>query len=247
MPAWKLGVVVLLALPTAGCVGSPEAGMQIVASAPRLANGAAIAVAMPPGLFGYPEGTATFYIMHQGQIVYPNSGGAGAPLPVTAGQGSVFVPYNSFVISNGDYEVRVEFQGTSKVARMPVEKWVNWVYALPYIKNGNLIIDVVLEHSPGEPNQRVFAAGLLNVDMYYRGSHGEVNQFRVGRQLQTDNTQDFQRIEISLRSFKSERGYYAAEATFANFEAVGNNWVAMDPTLDDYNPATNWVFIEGPP
>jgi hypothetical protein len=244
MRAWLLAAM-MLALPLAGCLGPSQGGLVVVAQAPRLANGMSIAIALPRGMLGAPEGTASFSVHYNGQVVYPPGGAVGAPMDVKEGKGSAFVPYAWFVIDNGDYEVTVDFDGRHATTRVPVEKWVHWVYALPYIKQGVLVVDIVLERTPGEPNDRVFAAGQLNLDVRYRGSSGRDNEMAFSKTVQSDGADDFIRVEMPLGDFDARRGYYSAEATFANFQAVGNSQVPMDPTLNDYNPPTNWVFVEG--
>lgn len=233
----------LLTLSLAGCLGNGS--IVVVAQAPRLANGMSIAVAVPRGLLGAADGTADFFISHNGQVLYPPGGAVGAPITLTEGKGSAFVPYAYFVVDNGDYEVLVDYEGKRTVTRVVVEKWVHWIYALPYVKDGHFIVDVVLERSPGQPNDRVFAAGQMNLEVRYHGQDRRDDQFAFSRAVTSDGSEDFLRVSLPLTSFNSQRGYYSAEATFANFQAYNNNAVPMDPTLNDYNPPTNWVFLEG--
>lgn len=239
------GLVVAPAL--AGCIGGGET-LIVVANAPRLANGMSIAVAVPRGLFGPAEGFASFIVSYQGRAVYPFGGVLGAPVFIQEGKGAAFVPYADFVVDNGDYVVAVEFQGREASARVPVEKWVNWVYVLSYVRNETLVADIVLETSSGSPGQRVFAAGQLDLEVRYRGEEGEANEMRLARVLRTDGRDDFVRVGIPLgdleRSGQRNRGFYSVEATFHNDEANGNKQVPMDPALANSTPPANWVYLE---
>jgi hypothetical protein len=242
MRAWPVALLVL-ALPLGGCLGGGDAPV-VVAAAPELANGMTVAVATPRGLLGGGEGQATFTVAYGGQVLYPPGGVLAAPLEVHEGKGSAFVPYQAFVVDNGDYTVSVTFNDKTAQATVPIKKWVYFVYALPYLRGSTLFVDLVLEQTRGQPNDRVFAEGELNMELRYRGHNGEVNQFRLGRTMLTQGDQSFQRIELPLGSFHSnEQGYYSVEATFHNFQASGNNNVGMDPELGSQRPPTNWVYI----
>ncbi|MCA1813162.1 MAG: hypothetical protein LC624_04315 [Halobacteriales archaeon] len=235
--------VLLLAL--SGCLGGAEPPV-VVMSAPAIANGATIAVAVPHSIFGGGEGTASYTISYLGNVVYP-PGGVPAGIDLHEGKGSVFVPYNAFVVDNGEYQANVQVADQVTRTQVAITKWVNYVYALPYLTpRGNpttLTVDVVLEQTRGSPNDRVFAEGEMDLEIRYRGDGG-VDQFKVGRTLVTDGGQSFQRFEFPLTGFDhSASGYYAAVATFHNHQAQGNNNVVMDPTLGNANPPTNWVYI----
>lgn len=239
-------VALLVVLPTlAGCIGGGGQGLVVVAQAPRLANGLSLALAVPQGLFGAADGTAQFWISHNGAAIYPPGGAAGAPVAMREGKGSEFVPYLFFVVENGDYDVTVEYNGQRSVATVPVEKWVRWVWPFAYLRGDRLIVDLVLEGSPGEPNHRIFAEGQLIVEIRYRGEDGRTNELRLSRTLTTDVTSSFQRLEFPTSSFRTfdQRGFYSIETTFHNFQAQGNNNVINDPNLGNQKPPTNWVHI----
>ena len=241
-------VVLLLAASLAGCTGASTSDLSVVASAPRLADGITILVAVPRGLFGgASEETAHFTISHEGRIVYP--GTLGAPVPLKEGRGQAFVEYARFVTGNGDYTVTVRLGDKAARAQVAVEKWVSYVYALPYVRNENtLVTDVVLARASGNPNERIFAAGELHFEVRYRGQDGRQDQMRLARVMTTDPGQSFQRIELPFGAFMGSSGnrdgYYSVEATFHNFQAYGNNNVPMDPALGQARPPTNWVYID---
>jgi len=234
-------VALLASLVLAGCLenGAPV----VVAQAPPTANGLSVLLAVPKGVLGSGDGQATFRISYNGATVYPPGGVLPASIPIHESKGSVFVPYQAFVVDNGDYLVDVELEGHTTRATVPIHKWVYYVYVLPYKRDSSLFADVVLEQTRGQPNDRIFAQGELRVEVHYRGQHGEEDQLRVTRTLLTEGDQSFQRIEFPFTSFDPKDGYYSLEATFSNLQASGNNNVGLDPELANARPPTNWVHL----
>jgi len=110
------------------------------------------------------------------------------------------------------------------------------------------VADIVLERVSGQPNDRIFASGQLNVQMYYRGEdcHAEPEP-RFTRTLEVSGADSFTRLLIPLGDIqRSDRnhGYYSVEATFHNDQASGNNNVPLDPALAQPDPPTNCVYLE---
>jgi hypothetical protein len=230
-------------------VGGSDAGMVVVASAPRLANGMTVAVAIQRSIFGGGDGVAMYQVSFNGQAIYPPGGVVGAPIEMVEGRGSAFIPYTNFVVDNGDYVVSVDFEGKHSEARATVEKWVNWVYVFPYLRNDTVVAEMVLERSEGQPSDRIFASGQINLQLRYRGENGTSNETRLTRVIPHDGLTDFERTQIPLTSIEQgdrNRGYYSVEATFQNLQAMGNNNVPLDPTLGQPNPPTNWVYLDLP-
>lgn len=246
MKAWPAALLALLPL-LAGCLGPSEASLVLVASAPRLANGMTIAFAVPRGLFSEPEGGASYYVSLGEQVVYPAGSVLGAPLLLQNGRGAEFVPYQNFVVENGQYTVTVLYEDKRSTAMVDVTKWVHWVYVLPYVRNDTFVADLVLERTSGEPNDRIFAAGQLNLELRYRGEDGQSNDTRYARAYILDGSQSFQRVSVPVEALQQgprNRGWYSVEATFHNFQANGNNHVPMDPALGSAKPPTNWVYLD---
>jgi hypothetical protein len=241
--------LLLLALGLSGCLGgSADPGsMVVVASAPRLANGMTIAVGVPRGLFEDGEGVANYAISHGGEVLYP-PGGVGGFISLSQGRGSAFVPYSNFVVGNGEYEVTVTYKERSAMVRAAVDKWVNFVYVFPYLRNDTVVVDVVLERVSGQPNDRMFAAGQLSVQMRYRGENGTAEpEMRWTKSFRHEGQETFIRFAIPLEDItrsSRNRGFYSVEATFHNEQANGNNNVPLDPALEDPDPPTNWIYLE---
>lgn len=242
----------LLALPyAAGLLGpSGPANMVVVASAPRLSNGLTIAVGVPRTVFEDGEGNAFYVISRQGQALYPPGGVIGGVIAMAEGRGSAFVPYENFVVGNGEYEVEVSFKDKRALARTSVDKWVNYVYVFPYLRNDTVVADIVLEHTSGMPNDRIFTSGQLNVRLNYRGEDGAAEpEPRFTTTLEVSGVESFTRLTIPLDDIQRtdrNRGYYSVEATFHNDQASGNNNVPLDPALEQANPPTNYVYLELP-
>jgi hypothetical protein len=244
MRAWPAALLLLAPL-LSGCLGGGGASdLILVANAPSVANGMSLALVAPRGLFGPAEGSAVYWVHHDGRVVYPGAGGA--PLPLVQGRATDFVPYSRFVVENGDYQVVVDLEGRRAQTTVSVTKWVSWLYVVPYFRNDTIVADVVLEMSSGEPNARVFAAGQLNFQVRYRGEDGEVDELRLSRAVRTDGLDSFERLVIPLQDLAQgdrNRGYYAINATFHNDQANGNNNVLMDPALAQPDPPMNWVYL----
>jgi hypothetical protein len=244
-----LPLLALLAAPAlAGCLGGGGPPFFVVAQAPSLANGMTVAVAAPGGP---DEGLARFTIAHDGLIVYPVGGGLlGVPLPLEGRQGSAFVPYSDFVVDVGDYVVDVAYQGQHVQATATVQKWVRFVYAFPYLRNDTLVTDLVLEDASGQPNERMFAAGQWHYELHFRGDNSTpADEVRWQRDFVTDGLDDHLRVEFPLSEINQtqrNKGYYSAEATFNNFQALGNDNVPMDPALRASDPPLNWVYLDLP-
>lgn len=243
-------VLVLLALPmVAGfLLPSGSASLVVVASSPRIANGMTIAVGVPRTMFDDGEGNAFYFVSYNGQVLYPPGGVIGGVIGMEEGRGSAFVPYNTFVVDNGEYEVAVTYKDRQASVRTPVDKWVNFVYVFPYLRNDTLVADIVLERASGQPNDRIFAAGQLNVRMYYRGDDGKAEPgLRFSRSVEVSGLDSFSRVQVPLESIQRtdrNRGFYSVEATFHNVQASGNNNVPLDPALAQADPPTNWVYLE---
>lgn len=242
-----LAVLVLLPGLLSGCLGGAgQPDLVVVASAPRIANGMTIAVGVPRTLFEDGEGIATYVISHGGAVLYP-PGGVGAFIQLAEGRGSAFVPYQNFVVGNGEYEVTVHYKDRSALVRASVEKWVQFVYVFPYQRNETIVADVVLEGGSGEPNYRIFAAGQLNLQVRYRGENMTEDEMRLTRVLRHEGLDAYIRVTIpfdDLEQRQRNRGYYSVEATFHNEQANGNNNVPLDPALAQADPPTNYVYLE---
>src|SRR5438067_3418690 len=99
-------------------VGVPLAAMGVerdplvvALSAPKADGGMTLFLVTQAGALSRLSDTthsAEYQIYYGDQLVYP-PGGHGASFAVSGRSGSVFIPYNLFVVGNGDYDVVVSF------------------------------------------------------------------------------------------------------------------------------------------
>lgn len=242
-------ILVLVAPALAGCVSFPkDVRLVVVGSAPKQTNGLTISVfSQVPIIGGIANGLATYSIHKDGQPVYPPSGGT-AILNVEAGKGVVFIPYSSFVIDNGPFDIVVEFNGDRGTAQVDVQKWVNYVFVKPYVAKENFMVDAVLEKNIGDPNSRILATGTLLIDINYRKSGCKdtperIHSLSVGTPS-GGRDPTFTRISVPLSTLNPKPGYYTVESTFHNTEAFGNNNVKNDPFVYEGSYPPNCVFIQ---
>lgn len=231
-----------LALPAlSGCLRAGE-DLLVVVSAPRESSGLTVFVKSADRLLAEPS--AEYEIRYGELTVYP-PGGKGATFPVEDGHGTVFVPFNLFVVGNGDYELLVRYGKDEAKARVPVDKWVSYVYLHPFDRGSKVVVDAQLSRTTGGlPNDRVITEGELVLDIRYRGKDGKLDR-PTGAPVKvvTETSKSFVRIELPLSRFGEGPGYYSIEPVFHNNHAKGNLWVPKDPTLGQRNPPWNWIYI----
>jgi hypothetical protein len=131
-------LAVLLVLPTlSGCLTPSD--LLVAASAPKAASGMTIFVVADKGILSrFASGNAEYVIYFGDKTVYPPAG-KGGTVEVTGRSGSVFVPYQNFVVGNGEYDVLVRYAGSEARARVHIDKWVSYVYLHPFDR-GDLIV-----------------------------------------------------------------------------------------------------------
>lgn len=242
-------MLVLLAPALSGCVSfQKDVRLIVVGSAPKQTNGLTIsAFSQVPIIGGIANGLATYAISKDGHSVYPPAGGS-AILNIEAGRGTVFIPYSSFVVDNGPYDLVVEFNGDRGAAKVDIEKWVNYVFTKPYLSKNALMVDAVLEKNRGDPNSRILAEGTLLLDINYHRTGCKDTAERVYSLSVTTPSggrdPTFTRVSVPFSALKSTSGYYTAESTFHNLEAYGNNNVKNDPTVYEGSFPPNCVFVQ---
>ncbi|HWG91316.1 MAG TPA: hypothetical protein VNZ52_10765, partial [Candidatus Thermoplasmatota archaeon] len=224
--------VVALAL-TSGAYYGVFAGSNftVAASSPDNAGGMTLAVAVPKVGLRATDGDASYFIKYNGQIIYP-PGGKGASFKVTEGAGSLFVPYNIFVVGNGEYEIVVTFDGVKQSATTRVHKWVNYVFMVPVQKrSGSVTVDVVLSDlMGGSPANTIITAGELILDIRYRGEDGNLNVPAHRMKVPVTGEKPVLQVQVPKTAFTRGEGYYSFDATFYNEQALGNNAARTDPT-----------------
>lgn len=243
----RVSVVALAALVVApaltGCLGG---GAKIVASAPLRANGLTLTISAEGGPIGGPPGEIPYEVTYGGEHVHPPPGLESIELD-SNGLGSKFVPYQEFVVGNGDYKVSVGDGDGAESTRVQVQKYVQYVYINPYVEEDRFTIDTTLQSSKGgQPTDRIIAKGLATFDIDYRGNNGSKEQDAHSFTAVTNPDRTFTRVSFPVKEMEHYKGegYYSVDVTFDNYQADGNLNVGLDPTFGTRDPPRNWVYVE---
>jgi hypothetical protein len=242
-----LSAFLLLALvvPLSGCAAFEEP-LIVAASAPRAASGMTLFVVTEKGLLeGFQDLKAEYRIYFGDRLIYP-AGGQGGVIPIEGRTGSAFVPYNNFVVGNGEYDVVVSQGGTEVRTRVHVEKWVQYVRVQPMDKGDRILVQAALSSATGaKPDDRILSEGDLLVTMKYRGKDGR--EERTIGQVATTTRNDHVSTTVEVPRFRLSQGagYYSFEPLFHNAEAVNNVQVPGDPTMANAYPPANWIYVNG--
>lgn len=245
-PGKAVALALLAASPVlaAGCI-QPD-GLLVALSAPKVSSGMTLFLVADPGLLGKltaNDRTASYTIYFGDKLLYP-PGGKGGDFLVEGRSGSVFIPYNLFVVGNGEYDVVVTFGGEQSRARVTVEKWVEYVYLRPFDKGNVIVLEAALASATGgRPEDRILADGELVVRIHYRGEDGTLDRTVGSIQTFTRHDHISTRLEVPRSRFTQGPGYYSFEPVFHNDEAKDNVQVTADPTLRNHQPPWNWVYI----
>lgn len=228
----------------AGCLQNDP--LVAAVSAPKADSGMTLFLVTQAGMlsrFSDPTHRAEYQIYYGDQLVYP-PGGKGAGFPVDGRSGSTFIPYNLFVVGNGEYDVVVQFEGSQTRTRANVEKWVNYVFLHPSDHDESILVDLALTSvSGGTPEDRILADGELTLAVHYRGVNGQEDRTIGSVIARTTHEKAASSIEVPRSRFDQGAGYYSLEPRYANLEARNNVQVAGDPTMANRDPPWNWIFI----
>lgn len=187
--------------------------------------------------------TAEYAVYYGDRVVYP-PGGRGASFPVDEQTGSVFIPYNLFVVGNGEYDVVVRFDGSETRGRVNVEKWANYVYVRPIDRGSVLLVEAALASGTGAgAEDRILAAGELIVEIHYRGKDGREDRTIGSIVTETRNDQTATGVSVPKSRLTQGAGYYSFEPLFHNQEAQNNVQVKGDPTMRNHQPPYNWYYL----
>lgn len=243
MLALALAVLVAGAA-AAGFVRATESGVIVAANAPRASSGMTLFVVQQPGLLDrLSDPRAEYAIYYGNDVVYP-LGGKGATIPFDGRTGSVFVPYNLFVVGNGDYDVVIRTGDDEYRTRVGVQKWVNHVWLHPFDTGNHVRVEVALGSATGgNPSDRILAEGELLVEMRYRGLDGKEDRSLTTFRAKTQHDQTSTSIDVPRSAFSAGPGYYSFEPLFHNGEAKNNLQVKADPTMANRNPPWNWMYF----
>lgn len=218
----------------------------VALSAPKADSGMTLFLVTQAGALSRFSDTthkAEYQIYYGDERVYPR-GGYGASFNVKDRAGSAFIPYDLFVVGNGDYDVIVDFEGSQTRARVNVEKWVNYVFLHPFDRGNVIVVQTALASATGgQPDDRVLAEGELTLALHYRGLDGKQDRVLGSINAYTAHDQTSTSIPVPRGRLDQGPGYYSFEPRFANLEAKNNVQVPGDPTMANRDPPWNWIYI----
>lgn len=244
--AWLAVALALAAvLPaTAGCLKRDP--LIVALSAPKAASGMTLFLVTENGVIDRLSDdvkSAEYAIYYGDRLIYP-PGGRGASFTIDGRSGSAFIPYNLFVVGNGDYDVLVRYAGKTTRAQVTVEKWVEYVYLRPFDKGRVIVVEAALASATGgRPEDRILTSGELIVNLHYRGADGREDRTIGSITASTENDHISTKVEVPRSKLNQGAGYYSFEPRFHNLEAKDNVQVTGDPTMANHAPPWNWVYI----
>lgn len=235
--------LLVLAPALSGCVLGREP-LIVAASAPKASSGMTIFVATDESFFDrFRDKDAQYAIYYGDRLIYPPAG-KGATFSVADRSGSAFVPYNLFVVGNGEYDVHVKYGGADARARVRVEKWAEYVFLHPFDRGDTIVVETALSSATGgRPDDRILAQGELVLTMKYRGPDGRADRTIGSVTTQTSHDQTSTAVAIPRSRLSAGPGYYSFEPLFHSREARDNVQVGPDPTMANLNPPWNWIYL----
>lgn len=238
--AWAF---VLLFLGSAGCIFGRES-LIIAVSAPKSESGMTLFLVSDTRYLDKFRDMSAEYEIHFGdKLIYPPAG-KGASFPIEGRTGSIVIPYNLFVVGNGEYDVIVRFAGEETRSRVRVEKWVEYVWLHPFDRGNGVVVETALSSATGgRPDDRILAHGELILTIHYRGPDGKVDRVVGQVSAETQNDRSASNVAIPKSRLSQGAGYYSFEPLFHNLEARDNVQVAGDPTMGNLRPPWNWIYV----
>lgn len=236
--------MILLAAVLAGCTLGGEP-LLIAASAPKASNAMTIFLATDSNFFDkYRDLQAEYEIRYGDRLIYPPTG-EGASFDVKDRRGTAVVPYELFVVGNGEYDVIVRYGGESARVRVSVGKWVDYVWVRPFDLDTGIRVEAALSSATGaRPEDRILAQGELILTIRYHGQDGTAN-VAVGQvNAITRNDRIATSVAIPDSRLTQGAGYYSFDPLFHNQEARDNLQVTGDPTMQNARPPANWIYLD---
>ena len=219
--------------------------LVVAASAPKAASGMTLFLATDENLLDRLRDNVAEYAIYYGdRLIYPPAG-RGATFEVHGRSGTVFVPYNLFVVGNGEYDVVVRYAGEETRSRVRVEKWVEYVYLHPFDRGDNVVVEAALSSATGgRPEDRILTRGELILTIKYRGPDGKQDRTLGSVSADTENTRTSTSVSVPRSRLSAGPGYYSFEPLFHNIEAKDNVQVGPDPTMANMRPPWNWILLD---
>lgn len=238
-------VAALVAPATAGCLRAVTGSIVVGASAPQASAGMSLFVAEQSGVLDAGSKSDAEYVVSFGdKVVYP-PGGRGAVVKLSDGQGTAFVPYDVFVVGNGEYDVTVRHEGQEARTRVAIHKWASYVYVRAFDRgSGPVEVVAALQSATGgRPEDRILAEGELLVSIHFRGLRGDEDRPLGMVRAQTNHDATSTTVPVDRGRLSAGPGYYSFEPLFHNAEAKNNVQVKADPTLANRFPPWNWIHF----
>lgn len=238
------GAIVLAGLLIAGAVLARGDVLILAVSAPKASDSMTIFLASDVGpLEKYRDLTAEYEIHYGDRLIYPPTG-RGATFAVEDKRGTAVVPYDLFVVGNGEYDVVVRYAGEATRSRVTVQKWVEHVWVRPFERADAIHLETALSTATGgRPEDRVLAMGEIIFTLRYHGTDGERNVVVGQVTAETRHDRTSTSIPVPKARFTHGPGYYSFEPLFHNQEARNNVQVDGDPTMANLRPPSNWIFV----
>lgn len=237
--------VVLLLVVASGSVLDRDS-LIVAVSAPKASNAMTIFLATDLGpLEQYRDISAEYEIHFGDELVYPPAG-RGATFPVEERRGTEIVPYELFVVGNGEYDIIVRYGGDVTRTRVAIEKWVDHVWLHPFDKGDVVNVEVALSSATGgRPDDRILSHGELILTIHYRGPDGKLDRVVGQVSAETRNDRTATIVPVAKSRLSQGAGYYSFEPLFHNREARNNVQVDGDPTMANLRPPWNWIYVNG--
>jgi hypothetical protein len=237
-------VLVLLAAST-GCVLGREP-LIVALSAPKSESGMTLFLATESAYLDRFRDLAAEYAIYYGEkLIYPPAG-RGATFQVDGRIGTAFIPYNLFVVGNGEYDVLVRYAGEEVRGRVRVEKWVDHVWLHPFDRGDIVSVETALSSATGgRPEDRILSVGELILTIKYHGPDKKLDRVVGQVTAETRHDRTSTNVPVPKARLSQGAGYYSFEPLFHNLEARDNVQVAGDPTMANLDPPWNWIYVNG--
>ncbi|HET6406034.1 MAG TPA: hypothetical protein VFH78_15445 [Candidatus Thermoplasmatota archaeon] len=242
MRAFPLLVVLVLLGASAGCLGREP--LIIAISAPKAASAMTLFLVTENNyLDRFRDLDAEYAIYYGDKLIYPPAG-RGASFQVEGRSGTAVIPYNLFVVGNGEYDVLVRYAGEETRSRVRVEKWVQYVWVHPFDRGDVVVVEAALSTATGgRPEDRILAHGELILTIKYRGTDGTLDRTIGQLTAQTQHDRTATNVPVPKSRLNQGAGYYSFEPLFHNLEARDNVQVGGDPTMSNLRPPWNWIYV----
>lgn len=240
-----LALILLAPAALSGCTVLGREPLIIAISAPKASDAMTLfLVTENDPLSKFREESAEYAIYYGDRLIYPPAG-RGASFQVDGRTGTAVIPYNLFVVGNGEYDVVVRYAGEETRSRVRVEKWAYHVWLHPFDRGDVVVVESALSSATGgRPEDRILAQGELILTIHYRGPDGKSDRIvgQIAQETRHDRTAT--NVPVPKTRLNQGPGYYSFEPVFHNLEARDNVQVGGDPTMRNLQPPWNWIYID---